>query len=40
MENRQFIKVWDIAIRVFHWALVLCFAITLQNKISAIHLAY
>jgi cytochrome b len=27
MENKQFIKVWDIAIRVFHWALVVCFAI-------------
>jgi cytochrome b len=26
MENKQFIKVWDIAIRVFHWALVVCFA--------------
>jgi cytochrome b len=27
MENKQFIKVWDVAIRVFHWALVVCFAI-------------
>jgi cytochrome b len=27
MANKQFIKVWDIAIRVFHWALVVCFAI-------------
>jgi len=27
MENKQFIKVWDIALRVFHWALVVCFAI-------------
>jgi cytochrome b len=27
MENKQFINVWDIAIRVFHWALVGCFAI-------------
>jgi cytochrome b len=27
MKNKQFIKVWDIAIRVFHWALVVCFAI-------------
>jgi len=27
MENRQFIKVWDIAVRVFHWTLVGCFAI-------------
>ena len=27
MENNQFIKVWDIAIRVFHWTLVGCFAI-------------
>jgi cytochrome b len=27
MENKQFIKVWDIAIRVFYWTLVGCFAI-------------
>ena len=27
MENKQFIKVWDIAVRVFHCALVVCFAI-------------
>ena len=27
MENKQVIKVWDIAVRVFHWALVVCFAI-------------
>ena len=27
MKNKQFIKAWDIAIRVFHWALVVCFAI-------------
>ena len=27
MENKQFIKVWDIAVRVFHWTLVGCYAI-------------
>jgi len=27
MKNKQFIKVWDIAVRVFHWSLVGCFAI-------------
>ena len=27
MDNIQYIKAWDIAIRVFHWALVGCFAI-------------
>ena len=27
MKNKQFIKVWDIAVRVFHWTLVGCFAI-------------
>jgi cytochrome b len=27
MKKKQSIKVWDIAIRVFHWALVVCFAI-------------
>jgi cytochrome b len=25
MENTQFIKVWNIAIRAFHWTLVGCF---------------
>jgi len=32
MENKQFIRVWDIAIRVFHWALVVCFAIALISS--------
>jgi cytochrome b len=27
MDNNQFIKVWDIAIRVFHWTLLVCYAI-------------
>jgi cytochrome b len=27
MENKQFIKVWDIAVRVFHWTLLGCFVI-------------
>ncbi len=27
MKNKQFIKVWDIAVRVFHWTLVGCFVI-------------
>ena len=27
MDNTQFIKVWDIAIRVFHWTLVGCYAL-------------
>jgi cytochrome b len=27
MDNIQFIKVWDITIRVFHWTLLVCFAI-------------
>ena len=27
MENTQFIKVWNIAIRVFHWTLVGCFTL-------------
>jgi cytochrome b len=27
MKNKQFIKVWDIVVRVFHWSLVGCFAI-------------
>ena len=27
MKNNQFIKVWDIAVRGFHWSLVGCFAI-------------
>jgi cytochrome b len=27
MDNTQFIKVWDIAIRVFHWTLVGCYVL-------------
>jgi len=27
MENKQFVKVWDIAVRFFHWTLVGCYAI-------------
>ena len=27
MENKKFIKVWDIAIRLFHWTLVGCCAL-------------
>jgi cytochrome b len=32
------IKVWDIAVRVFHWSLVLCFAIAyISEDIELIH---
>jgi len=27
MENKQFVKVWDTAVRLFHWTLVGCYAI-------------
>jgi cytochrome b len=33
------IKVWDIAVRVFHWSLVLCFAIAyISEDIELIHI--
>ncbi len=38
MENTQFIKVWVIAIRVFHWTLVGCFAIAFISSESILKL--
>jgi len=35
MENNQFIKVWDIAVRVFHWTLVGCYAIAFITSESS-----
>ena len=42
MDNTQFIKVWDIAIRVFHWALVGCFAIAFisSENIPKLHVFF
>ncbi len=42
MVNTQFIKVWDIAIRVFHWALVVCFAIAFisSEEIRKLHVIF
>ena len=42
MENKQFIKVWDIAIRVFHWTLVGCFAIAFisSENILKLHVIF
>jgi cytochrome b len=37
-ETTGQIKVWDIAVRVFHWSLVLCFAIAyISEDIELIH---
>jgi len=38
MENKQFINVWDIAIRVFHWTLVVCFAIAFISSEDSLKL--
>jgi cytochrome b len=42
MENKQFIKVWDIAIRVFHWTLVGCFALAFisSENIPKLHVFF
>jgi cytochrome b len=42
MENKQFIKVWDIAIRVFHWTLVGCYALAFisSENIPKLHVFF
>ena len=42
MDNTQFIKVWDIAIRVFHWALVVSYAIAFisSENIMKLHVIF
>ena len=42
MDNTQFIKVWDIAIRVFHWTLVGCYALAFisSENISKLHILF
>ena len=42
MENKQSIKVWDIAIRVFHWALVGCYALAFisSENIPKLHVFF
>jgi len=42
MENTQFIKVWDIAIRVFHWTLVGCFTLAFisSEDITNLHVVF
>jgi len=42
MKNKQFIKVWDIAVRVFHWSLVGCFAIAFisAEDFRKLHVAF
>jgi cytochrome b len=42
MENTQFIKVWDIAIRVFHWSLVGCFTLAFisSENITNLHVVF
>ena len=42
MDNTQFIKVWDIAIRVFHWTLVGCYALAFisSENIRNLHVIF
>jgi len=42
MENTQFIKVWDIAIRVFHWTLVGFYALAFisSDNLSKLHVFF
>ena len=42
MENKQFIKVWDIAIRVFHWTLLGCYTIAFisSENILKLHVIF
>ena len=42
MDNTQFIKVWDIAIRVFHWTLLGCYAIAFisSENIMKVHVIF
>lgn len=42
MENTQYIKVWDIAIRVFHWTLFVCYAIAFisSENILKLHVIF
>jgi cytochrome b len=42
MDNTQFIKVWDIAIRVFHWTLLVCYAIAFisSENIMKLHVIF
>ena len=42
MDNTLFIKVWDIAIRVFHWTLVGCYALAFisSENIPKLHVFF
>ena len=42
MDNTQYIKVWDIAIRVFHWTLFVCYAIAFisSENILKLHVIF
>lgn len=42
MENTQFVKVWNIAIRIFHWTLVGCFALAFisSENIPKLHIIF
>ena len=42
MDNTQFIKVWDIAIRVFHWTLTGCYALAFisSENIPKLHVFF
>jgi cytochrome b len=42
MDNTQYIKVWDIAIRVFHWTLLGCYALAFisSENIPKLHVFF
>jgi cytochrome b len=42
MKNTQFVKVWNIAIRIFHWALVGCFTLAFisSENIPKLHVIF
>jgi len=42
MDNTQYIKVWDIAIRVFHWTLFGCYALAFisSENIPKLHVFF
>ena len=42
MEKNHFIKVWDFAIRVFHWTLAGCYAIAFisSENITKLHVFF
>jgi len=42
MENSEFLKVWDLAVRVFHWTLVGCYTLAFLSaeNIRTLHIIF